>query len=165
VHAGDKGLVITLSRVALRLNEQVVTGVAGGSEVRAQGNAVSKLDVAERNTLAPAKDVMSLLNTSVPGMAIQSSGGAIGMGGTFRVRGASSMALSSTPLLYIDGVRVNNTQSGGAPPNFGNSLWIGGDPRFTPSRLNDLNPDDIESVEVVKGPAAATLYGTEASNG
>ncbi len=165
VRAGETGLVIGLTRVAVRLNEQVVTGVAGGSEIRAQGNAISKIDVAEVNTLAPAKDVMSLLSTSVPGMAIQSSGGAIGMGGTFRVRGTSSMALSSAPLLYIDGVRINNTQSGGAPPNFGGSLWIGGDPRFTPSRLNDLNPDDIESIEVVKGPAASTLYGTEASNG
>jgi TonB-linked SusC/RagA family outer membrane protein len=165
VRAGETGIVINLARVAVRLNEQVVTGVAGGSEVRAQGNAVSKVDVAEINTLAPPKDVMSLLNTSVPGVAIQSSGGAIGMGGTFRVRGTSSMALSSAPLLYIDGVRINNTQSGGAPPNFGGSLWIGGDPRFTPSRLNDLNPDDIESMEIVKGPAASTLYGTEASNG
>jgi TonB-linked SusC/RagA family outer membrane protein len=165
VRAGQTGLVIGLERSAVRLDEQVITGVPGGQEVRAQGNAISKLDVSEVNALAPARDVETLLSSSVAGMAIQSSGGSIGSGGTFRVRGNSSMALSSAPLLYIDGVRINNTQAGGAPPNFGNSLWIGGDPRFTPSRLNDLNPDDIESVEVVKGPAAATLYGTEASNG
>lgn len=164
VTAGQTGLVIALTRLAVQLDQMVITGTAGGESIRSQGNAVSRVDVAAVTEIAPPKDVMTVLSTSVPGMAIQSSGGAVGQGGTFRVRGASSMALSSVPLLYIDGIRVNNSQTGGIPTQFGTTA-PGGDPRFTPSRLNDFNPDDIESIEIVKGPAAATLYGTEASNG
>ena len=69
----------------------------------------------------------------------------------------SSFALSNQPLIYVDGIRVDNAQGTG-PQNqsFGAS---------TTTRWNDFNPDDIESIEIVKGPAAATLYGTEAANG
>jgi TonB-dependent SusC/RagA subfamily outer membrane receptor len=69
------------------------------------------------------------------------------------------MTLSSEPLIYIDGVRVNNAAADNGGFN------VGVDSRYPPSRINDLNPDEIESIEIVKGPAAATLYGTEASNG
>lgn len=164
VRAGETGLVISLTRLAVTLDQVVITGTAGGESIRSQGNAVSRLDVAAVTEIAPPRDVMTVLQTSVPGVAIQSSGGAVGQGGTFRVRGASSLALGSVPLLYIDGIRVNNSQSGGIPTQFGTTA-PGGDPRFTPSRMNDINPEDIESIEIVKGPAAATLYGTEASNG
>lgn len=164
VRAGETGLIIALTRLAVQLDQMVITGTAGGESIRSQGNAVSRLDVAAVTEIAPPRDVMTVLQTSVPGVAIQSSGGAVGQGGTFRVRGASSLALSSVPLLYIDGIRVNNAQAGGIPTQFGTTA-PGGDPRFTPSRLNDINPEDIESIEIVKGPAAATLYGTEASNG
>src|SRR5205814_54969 len=79
------------------------------------------------------------------------------------VRGASSMTLMSEPLVYIDGVRVNNAAAdGGSVPGVGS---VGVDSRYPPSRINDLNPDEIASIEMIKGPAAATLYGTEASNG
>jgi TonB-linked SusC/RagA family outer membrane protein len=164
VRAGEKNVVITMEKLALQLNAVVVSGVAGGETVRSSGNAVAKLEVSTVTQLAPPKDVMSLIGKGVPGVAIQSSGGAIGQGGVFRVRGASSMTLNSTPILYIDGIRVNNAVTGGVPASFG-AVGPGGDARFTPSRINDINPNDIESIEVVKGPAAATLYGTEASNG
>ena len=89
-----------------------------------------------------------------------SAGGDVGSGGNTRIRGASSMTLSSEPLIYIDGVRVNNAaaDAGGFP-------GVGVDSRYPPSRINDISPDEIESIEIAKGPAAATLYGTEASNG
>ena len=164
VRAGETGIVIAMTKLAVQLDQVVISGTAGGETIRSQGNAVSKVDVSAITEIAPPKDVQTLLSASVPGMAIQSSGGAIGQGGVFRVRGASSLALNSAPILYIDGIRVNNAQAGGVPAQF-NTTGPGGDPRFTPSRLNDINPDDIESIEVVKGPAAATLYGTEASNG
>ena len=164
VKAGEANLVIAMARLAVQLDQVVITGAAGGASVRSQGNAVSKVDVATVTALAPPKDLQTVLSNSVPGMTIQSSSGAVGGGGVFRVRGASSMAINSAPILYIDGIRVNNAQAGGVPASFGTTA-PGGDPRFTPSRLNDLNPNDIESIEVVKGPAASTLYGTEASNG
>ena len=164
VRVGEVNVVVAMTKLAVQLDQVVITGAAGGERVRSQGNAVARLDVAAVTEIAPPKDLQTVLSASVPGMAIQSSGGAIGQGGVFRVRGASSLALNSAPILYIDGIRVNNAQAGGVPPQFG-TTGPGGDPRFTPSRLNDINPDDIESIEVVKGPAAATLYGTEASNG
>ena len=73
------------------------------------------------------------------------------------MRGASSLSLANDPLIYVDGVRVDNTQASGPANQAFGSASI--------SRWNDFNPDDIESLEVIKGPAAATLYGTEASNG
>lgn len=164
VKAGETNLVIAMTRMAVQLDQLVITGAAGGASVRSQGNAVAKVDVAAVTQLAPPKDLQTVLSNAVPGMTIQSSSGAIGGGGVFRVRGASSLAINSAPILYIDGIRVNNAQAGGIPASFGTTA-PGGDPRFTPSRLNDLNPNDIESIEVVKGPAASTLYGTEASNG
>lgn len=163
VKAGETGVVIAMARLAVQLDQLVITGAAGGASVRSQGNAVAKVDVAAVTALAPPKDLQTVLSNSVPGMTIQSSSGAIGGGGVYRVRGASSLALNSAPILYIDGIRVNNAQAG-IPANFGTTA-PGGDPRFTPSRLNDLNPNEIESIEVVKGPAASTLFGTEASNG
>jgi TonB-dependent SusC/RagA subfamily outer membrane receptor len=79
----------------------------------------------------------------------------VGTGGSVRVRGVASLSLSNEPLLYIDGVRANNSPDGG--PNIRQGRQA--------NRLNDINPEDIESIEVIKGPAASTLYGTEASNG
>src|SRR5205814_409430 len=74
-----------------------------------------------------------------------------------RIRGASSFSLSNQPLMYVDGVRVDaDPATGPANQAFGSASI---------SRYNDFNPDDIESIEVIEGPAAATLYGTEASGG
>jgi TonB-dependent SusC/RagA subfamily outer membrane receptor len=79
----------------------------------------------------------------------------VGSGSAVRIRGAASLSLTNQPLIYVDGVRVDNN------PSAGPSIRQG---RFA-SRINDFNPEDIESMEIIKGPAAATLYGTEASNG
>ena len=73
------------------------------------------------------------------------------------------MSLLNEPLIYVDGVRINN-QTGSGPGNQGFTSVVPGISGSI-SRLNDINPDEIESIEVIKGPAAATLYGTEASNG
>jgi TonB-dependent SusC/RagA subfamily outer membrane receptor len=98
---------------------------------------------------------VQLLSQSSPGIRTPGVQGMVGAGGTIRIRGVSSMALGNQPLLYVDGVRVDNESSTG--PNIRGGRMV--------SRLNDINPEDIESIEIIKGPAAATLYGTEASNG
>jgi TonB-linked SusC/RagA family outer membrane protein len=146
-----------LSTSAVALDEVVVTGVAGGTERRAIGNVVSNIRVSDVVNVAPVRDMQSLLNARAPNVLITPGTGQVGSGSQIRIRGSSSISLSNTPLLYVDGVRVENAQNAG-PVNqaFGSSVI---------SRINDFNPDDIESIEIIKGPAAATLYGTEAANG
>ena len=79
-----------------------------------------------------------------------------------RFAARSSIGLDNIPLLYVDGVRVNNATTAGPVAASGDSAARA---RSVASRLNDINPEDIESIEIIKGPAAATIYGTEAANG
>src|SRR5579864_5346038 len=137
----------------------VVTGTPLGQTKRELGNSVGVVKAEEIVQEAPPPNVQQLLN-NVPGVRVQPAGGDVGSGGNTRVRGASSMTLASEPLIYIDGVRVDN-----AFADAGGVTAVGIDGRYPPSRINDINPDEIESIEIIKGPAAATLYGTEASNG
>jgi TonB-dependent SusC/RagA subfamily outer membrane receptor len=157
VEVGRTDLVLELREAAVALDAIVVTGTVGETQARALGNAVSTISASQRAEVAPVTDVHGLLLGTVPGVRMLKSAGEIGSGGVIRIRGASSMSLSGEPLLYVDGIRVNNDPADGG--------GVGSDAGQPPSRINDLNPEDIESVEIIKGPAAATLYGTEASNG
>jgi TonB-linked SusC/RagA family outer membrane protein len=161
VRVGPAEVRLVLEEMAVNLDEVVVTGTPQQAAKRALGNALGKVRVSQVEEVAPTPNVQDLLSKGVPGVRVMSAGGDVGSGGNIRIRGAGSMALSSEPLLYVDGVRVNNT--GADAGGVGGSIGV--DSRYAPSRINDLNPEDIESIEVIKGPAAATLYGTEASNG
>ncbi|MDE0394898.1 MAG: TonB-dependent receptor [Gammaproteobacteria bacterium] len=145
-------LDFALTQAALQLDAVVVTGTAGGTQRRAIGNVVERMDAVAVQEITPVTNVEQLLGTRVPGLAMQAAGGTIGGGQSqIRIRGSASVGLPNDPLVYIDGVRMNIDRTEGR--------------RQTTGRLNDINPEDIESIEVIKGPAAATLYGTEASNG
>jgi len=157
VKVGDTNLRIALEPKALELEQVVVTGTAAATAQREIGNAVSRIDVASVTQAAPITDVQSLLNGRAAGVLIQPATGAVGSGSRIRIRGASSFSLGNQPLVYVDGVRVDaDFASGPQNQDFGSSSI---------SRFNDFKPDDIASIEILKGPAAATLYGTEASNG
>ena len=154
---GTMDLRIQLPEKRVELDAVVVTGTAGATERRAVGNAVSTIKASEITDLAPVGNIQGLLNGRAAGVVVLSASGNVGTGSRIRVRGTSSLSLNNQPLIYVDGVRVNReAASGPANQAFGSSSI---------SRLNDLNPDEIESIEIIKGPAAATLYGTEASNG
>ncbi len=157
---GDLAIRIALSQAALTLNELVVTGTPGAQQVRSLGNSVGKVRADQLVAEAPPPNLESLLGGQVAGVQVARSRGEIGAGSNIRIRGVSSMSLSSEPLIYIDGVRVNNNNA-----DFGGAAGVGTDARTPPSRLNDIDPEDIQSIEIIKGPSAATLYGTEASNG
>ncbi len=159
VSVGSADLLFQLTEAAIALDGLVVTGTAGERQRRSIGNVVGRLDAVELQQIAPSMHVQDMLSAQVPGVRIMQSGGEIGTGGTTRIRGTSSLTLSGNPLLYIDGVRVDGSDFTGGVGTF---AFAAGN---LPSRMNDLNPEDIESIEVIKGPAAATLYGTEASNG
>ena len=154
---GQTNLRFTLSISPAQLNEVVVTGTAEPIERRALGNAVAKIDASQVQTISPSANVSGLFNGRAPGVVMIAGSGAVGAGPRIRIRGASSISLSDQPLIYIDGIRVANDISSGPNSQFFGSAVI--------TRLNDIDPDNIESIEIVKGPAAATLYGTEANNG
>ncbi|HEY6209063.1 MAG TPA: TonB-dependent receptor, partial [Gemmatimonadales bacterium] len=155
---GDPAVRIGLTELAVKLDAVVVTGTAGGAQTRALGNAVGDVDVSKSLALTghPVK-LQDMLSASVPGVRIMRASGGVGSGGTTRIRGSGSLSLSNEPLIYIDGVRANNQAAA-------YSLAFDG-AQEQPSRVNDLVPEEIESIEVLKGPSAATIYGTEASNG
>jgi len=164
VRVGASDIAIALAPQVVNLDELVVTGTAGAQEARSFGNAITRVNTAALEEIAPAATLQNILATQVPGLAFQSAGGSVGSGGTTRLRGAASIALSSNPLVYVDGVRVDNNPAAGTPRALFDGK-IGNDTRYAQSRINDLNPDEIESIQVIKGPSAATIYGTEASNG
>lgn len=146
------------------LSEVIVTGTAGGQERREIGNAVGGIDnAAEALSKSGASDLSKLLNSRVAGVSVVPSSGRLGAGPNISIRGVSSLSLDNNPLIYIDGVRVSNRTAGG--PTTGANGGFGAQNSGVVGRLNDISPDDIESIQIIKGPAAATIYGTEASSG
>ncbi len=143
----------------LELEEIVVTGTAGALERREQPAVVASIDAADVVARAPVADLTQLLQARVPGVVISGGSGESGTASRINIRGASSLNLSNQPLVFIDGVRMDSRQRD-LVNAYGNG--VGGQ---TVSGINDINPDDIERIEVVKGPAAATLYGADASAG
>jgi TonB-dependent starch-binding outer membrane protein SusC len=139
-----------LNTSAIQLNQVVVTGSGQKTETKRLGNTVA---VIAPPANAPVNDISNLLTAREPGLVGVIGGGLAGQGASIRIRGNSSLSQSNEPIIFIDGVRMNNGASGGG----------GGGGAVT--RLDDIDPTTIERVEVLKGAAAATLYGTEASNG
>lgn len=154
---GDTDIRILIEESAVALDEIVVTGQPGGTQRRAIGNSIATVNAADVVGTAPLKSMQELINGRAPGVVIMPGTGMVGSGAVVRVRGNSTFSLSGEPLIYVDGVRVlNEVGSGIVVQAFGAGVV---------SRLNDFSPNDIESIEILKGPAAATLYGTEASRG
>jgi TonB-linked SusC/RagA family outer membrane protein len=146
-------LNIKMAQSVINLSEVVVTGTAGNQERKAQAALVASVKAADIIKDAPITSVANLLQSRVPGVALSSQSGTAGTATQIRIRGASSINLSNQPLLFIDGVRINEGAIGSGQSG----------QQF--DRMNDINPEEIESIEVVKGPAAATLYGADASAG
>lgn len=151
----------SMSAQALGLDEIVVTGTAGAARRREVGNSVSQLNI-EEEVVAPPQNVDALLQARVPGMSVTQSSASVGGGAMIRLRGNVSMTQSNQPLIYVDGVRVRSQGFAKNVPPIGYSGRSNND---VSSPLNSISPQDIERVEVIKGAAATTLYGTEASAG
>jgi len=148
---------LQLAEMAVNLGEIVVTGTVAGAEKRTLGNSIATVRAAEIQELAPAPDMSSLINSRAPGVVVIPGTGQVGSAPRIKIRGSNSFSLSDQPLIYIDGVRVaNDVATGISVQGFGSGIA---------GRLNDIDPDNIESIEILKGPAASTLYGTEAANG
>jgi len=151
---GSANVNLSLTETATALDAVVVTGTAGDTRRRAIGNAVSTVSVADVIDKSSVNNITEVLQSKVPGLTLLPGSGVAGSSTNYRLRGAGSLYANNTPTIYVDGVRVN-TRSQGNYTVFGQ----------TAASLDAINPNDIESIEVIKGPAAATLYGAEAAAG
>ena len=152
---------IRLFQSAVELQQVVVTGTGGAVEKRQVGASIGEIDVTKLADQIAIPDVGRMLSAKVPGLRATTVGGGVGSGQDIRIRGTASLSLNQRPAIYVDGVRVDRRATewfgAGACCSFGGGA--------STDRLGDLNPNDIERVEVLKGAAAATLYGSEATNG
>jgi TonB-dependent starch-binding outer membrane protein SusC len=167
--AGTTDYAVTLIRDVLRLEAEVVTGVATSVSSQNAANDVAVVQSQAVNAV-PAPTVENALQGEVPGAVIQTNNsGAPGGGLNIQIRGATSINANASPLYVVDGVIVNNETiysgtnaitaanpgAGVAPSPEDNGV----------NRIADLNPDDIETVEVLKGASASAIYGSKASSG
>jgi TonB-linked SusC/RagA family outer membrane protein len=144
---------VVISEQAVALDQILVSGTAGNQLRRAQSAEVASVDASKIMRTSPIASVSQLIASRVPGVSVGESNGAVGGTSMIRIRGTSSISLSNEPLVFVDGVRIDYRH-----------MMIGGGTGNV-STLSDLSPNDIASIEVVKGPAAATLYGADASAG
>jgi TonB-linked SusC/RagA family outer membrane protein len=141
-----------LTTSVIALDEVVVTGTGATVERKQLGNTIAtvKADVVEA---APVRSFSEAIAAREAGVSILPSSGTTGDAARIRIRGNASLSQNNEPVVYVDGVRVDR---GTTQLN---------SPTGVPSRLDDINPEQIERVEILKGAAAATLYGSEASAG
>src|SRR3569833_165702 len=140
---------------SVQLDQVVVTGTGGAVERRAVGNVIETISADSILATSAPRSVEQLIGARTPGGITLPATGQGGTGAQIRIRSVGSLSLGTDPIVYIDGVRMDADPSQGPAQRGGAGA----------SRLNDINPQDIESIEIITGPAAATLYGTEASNG
>ncbi|NBW66633.1 hypothetical protein EBR44_12840, partial [bacterium] len=153
VAGAQQSLEFLLTPMAVNLTP-VVTTATGETRRVEIGNATSSIDVSKVMETAPVTSLNDLLSARAPGVFV-TQGTQTGAGARIRIRGTSSLSLGNDPIYIIDGVRMSS--------NVGSiAFGTGG---ALPSRTGDINPDEIENIEIVKGPSAATLYGTDATNG
>ena len=164
---GQNAISVTLTRDPLRLSDVVVTGQATGVERRNLANAVATVSGEEVSRVS-SQTVEQALQGKVVGASIQANSGAPGGGMQMRLRGVTSINGSSEPLYVVDGVVLSNV----AIPSNQNAVTKstqGSNPSLTQdnqvNRIADLNPNDIENIEVLKGASASAIYGSRASNG
>ena len=138
------------------LDEVVVTAMGITREKKALGYASQVLDAKDLNT-SGTSSLASAMQGKLTGVDIRTSSGAPGASAQIVIRGARSFDGNNTPLYVVDGMPISST------PDFDTKASVTG--ADNASRTIDLNPDDIESINVLKGQAASALYGIRASNG
>ena len=157
---------VFLEQDILRLEEIVVTGQATGVERRNLAQAISTIST-DQIEQVPAQTIEQAFYGRVAGADVQANSGAPGGGMQIRLRGISSILGASTPLYVVDGVMVSD---GTINDMLGTGLRYidrtnSGREENSPNRIADLNPNDIQNIEILKGASAAAIYGSKANNG
>jgi TonB-linked SusC/RagA family outer membrane protein len=165
--AGQTELNVALATDPLRLSEVVVTGQATAVERRNLPNAIATVS-GEDVARVSSQSLEHALQGKIPGAVIQTNSGAPGGGVQVRMRGVTSINAQSEPLYIVDGIIMSNVAipsnqnavtnaAGGSNPSLNQDAQV--------NRVADLNPADVENIEILKGAAAAAIYGSRASNG
>jgi len=141
--------------------EEVVVTALGFAAVRDQQGSTSSVIATDDVIRSAEPTVVNALSGKASGVRITRSNGDPGAGSTIRIRGANTIDGSIQPLIIVDGVPMDNTTSYAG----GNNITGSNGGVTQGSRLNDINPNDIESVQVLKGASAGALYGSKAANG
>jgi len=164
VAVGNNSTVdVTLTEDVSNLQEVVVTGLASSIKRSNLANAVATISAKELMGTTQIQTVDNAFYGKLAGVNMNTNGGAPGGGVSIQLRGISSLVGASQPLYIIDGVYANNSvnRSGRA-----SVTGAGAETQDDASnRISDINPNDIENVEVLKGPSAAAIYGTRANAG
>jgi TonB-linked SusC/RagA family outer membrane protein len=166
------GVTFSLSAVPLSLQEVVTTG-AGDIQALEVGNSVGRINADSLVRTTPIRNLSDLLKGRTTGVDVLETSGTVGTGSRIRIRGLSSMLTSEDPVVIVDGVRIDASYTRTSFNQTGGPLGIvvpgqnGASQAWVPSssRLDDIDPESIESIDVLKGPAASALYGSDAANG
>ena len=167
VPASQSTVDVQLERDVLKLEGMVITGQATAVSKQNVATAVSVVSSQEL-TRVPAQSLENALQGKVTGATINMNSGAPGGGGQIQIRGVTSILGNGEPLFVVDGVIISNATIEGGLNSVTNATSlrnISSSQDNAANRLADLNPDDIASVEVLKGAAASAIYGSKATNG
>jgi TonB-linked SusC/RagA family outer membrane protein len=163
VQGPPETLDFTLAHAVTYLTEVVTTG-AGDLERYKVGNSIATINADSVVSTQAITSLSDLLRNRAPGAQVMPASGAVGAAKRIRIRGLESISGSNDPILIVDGIRVT-TAIGACRADATQGTGATRDCADMTSRLDDIDPDIIESVDVLKGPAASTLYGSDAANG
>lgn len=167
VSSGEDIVNVSMTEDVTRMEEVVVTGLASSVKRSNLANSVAYIPASEISGISVPSTTQAALYGKFKGVTISSNSGAPGGGMSFKLRGTTSISGSSQPLFIIDGVYIDNSSiaaglntvsraaSGGSTSNQDNPS----------NRLSDIDPNDIEKIEVLKGASAAAIYGSRAAGG
>ena len=127
-----------VTEAAIALDEVIVTGTAGGTRRRALGNTVARID-AGALAVRPVTRIEEAVGSGIPGVRMIRPATSAGGASEIRIRSSNSLSLSLGPLIYVDGIRISTDREFA-------------DRNGATSRLQDIDPNTIESIEIIKGP-------------
>ena len=170
VAAGLSDVTVAMARDVLELDKQVITGTATSISSANAANAVTVISSEQLNRV-PAQTIDAALQGKIPGAIVSTNSGAPGGGTQVQLRGVNTILSNFQPIYVVDGVIVNNSALANGLNVITQASRSGGVANFASSqdqlvnRIADLNPNDIESVQVLKGPSASSIYGSVGANG
>lgn len=142
-------------KTGTELREVVVTAsIASARNAKAVGSKIDKVDVERLMDQGTGSNLADIIDGRISGVQMFQSNGKVGMPIRFNMRSGATLSMDRDPIIYVDGVRYNNSHTSDINTS-----------QDAMSSLNDLPLEDIASIDVIKGPAAAASYGAEAANG